>query len=264
MLVANSMLQPNESYVTAGSVNSKSVFETFSRKVPPRFTSAEPDLWAAPALAEKATLDATNKQAPITATVNESVSFACIGLPSLTRPPTASIDPLNETPRGPPCQAKEPVKPPSTALFSSAPPASNAMDATPEGRTIAAGGGLAVRVSELVGREEELASLLALLNARDGLPAVAVVTGEAGIGKTALWLDAVEAARARGNLVLSCRPTEAEAAFSFVGLADLIGSVVPAVLPQLPGPQRRALEAALALSESEGAPAEEGLSHSLS
>ena len=229
------------------------------RKVPPRFTSAEPDLWAAPALAVPATLDATNKQPPITATVNESVSFACIGLPSLTRPPAASIDPLNETPRGPPCQAKEPVKPPSTALFSSAPPASNAMDATPEGRRITAGGSLAVASRELVGREEELASLLDLLNARDELPAVAVVTGDAGIGKTTVWLAAVEAARARGYLVLSCRPAEAEAAFSFVGLADLIGGVVPDVLPELPRPQRRALEAALALSESDGPPAEEGV-----
>ena len=65
--------------------------------------------------------------------------------------------------------------------------------------------------------------------------------------------------RRRGYLVLSCRPAEAEAAFSFVGLADLIGGVVPDVLPQLPRPQRRALEAALALSESEGPPAEEGV-----
>jgi DNA-binding CsgD family transcriptional regulator len=118
---------------------------------------------------------------------------------------------------------------------------------------------LAVGFRELVGREEELASLLALLDARDGLPAVAVVTGEAGIGKTTLSLAAVEAAQGRGYLVLSCRPAEAEAAFSFVGLADLIGGVVPDVLPQLPRPQRRALEAALALSESDGAPADEGV-----
>jgi DNA-binding CsgD family transcriptional regulator len=118
---------------------------------------------------------------------------------------------------------------------------------------------LKVGFRELVGREEELASLLALLDARDGLPAVAVVNGEAGIGKTTLWLAAVEAAEARGYRVLSCRPAEAEAAFSFVGLADLIGGVVPEMLPQLPPPQRRALEAALALSESEGPPAEEGV-----
>jgi hypothetical protein len=40
---------------------------------------------------------------------------------------------------------------------------------------------LAVESRELVGRDEELALLLALLDARDGLPAVAVVTGEAAI-----------------------------------------------------------------------------------
>jgi DNA-binding CsgD family transcriptional regulator len=118
---------------------------------------------------------------------------------------------------------------------------------------------LAVGFRELVGRDEELASLLALLDARNRRCAVAVVTGEAGIGKTTLSLAAVEAAQARGSLVLSCRPAEAEAAFSFVGLADLIGGVVPDVLPQLPRPQRRALEAALALSESDGPPAEEGV-----
>ena len=118
---------------------------------------------------------------------------------------------------------------------------------------------MAVGTRELVGREEELASLLALLDARDELPAVAVVTGDAGIGKTTLWLAAVEAAQARGYLVLSCRPAEAEASFSFVGLADLIGGVLPDVLPELPQPQRRALEAALALSESEGPPADEGV-----
>ena len=118
---------------------------------------------------------------------------------------------------------------------------------------------MAVGFRELVGREEELASLLAHLDAQDGLPAVVVVTGEAGIGKTSLWLDAVEAAQACGYRVLSCRPAEAEAAFSFVGLADLIGGVLPDLLPQLPRPQRRALEAAFALSESEGSATEEGV-----
>ena len=119
--------------------------------------------------------------------------------------------------------------------------------------------GVAVSVPHLAGREDELAALLDLLEAPDELPAAAVVVGEAGIGKTTLWNAALEAAEARGYLVLSCRPAEAEAAFSFVGLADLIGGVVPDVLPELPRPQRRALEAALALSESEGPPAEEGV-----
>jgi hypothetical protein len=118
---------------------------------------------------------------------------------------------------------------------------------------------MAVDVRHLVGREDELAALLDLLAAPDGLLVAAVVVGEAGIGKTALSLAAAEVAEARGYLVLSTRPSEAEARFSFVGLADLIGGVIGEVLPQLPRPQRRALEAALALSESDGARAEEGV-----
>jgi DNA-binding CsgD family transcriptional regulator len=114
-----------------------------------------------------------------------------------------------------------------------------------------------VAVQDLVGREEEFAALLDLLNAPDKLPATAVVVGEAGIGKTALWLAAVDEAAARGYIVLSCRPSEAEARFSFSGLADLLGEHVAEVLPELAGPQRSALEAALGLSSS--GPVEERL-----
>ena len=67
----------------------------------------------------------------------------------------------------------------------------------------------------LYGRDEQIASLVALLDALDRLPAAAVIIGEAGIGKTAVWLAAVEEARARRFGVLSCRPSEAEARFSF-------------------------------------------------
>ena len=93
--------------------------------------------------------------------------------------------------------------------------------------------------------------LLALLDGPERLPAVAVVAGEAGIGKTALWTVALEHATARGFHVCSSRPSEAEARFSFSGLTDLLGATVPRVLPELPAPQRRALETALALSDSE-------------
>ncbi len=118
---------------------------------------------------------------------------------------------------------------------------------------------MAVGVQHLVGREEELAALFDLLDTPDKLPAFAAIVGAAGIGKTTLWLAAIEAAEARGYRVLSCRSSEAEARFSFVGLADLIGSVVADVLPELPRPQRHALEAALSISEAEGQPAEEGV-----
>jgi DNA-binding CsgD family transcriptional regulator len=109
---------------------------------------------------------------------------------------------------------------------------------------------VAIRSHRLVGRDEELGSLVRLLDAPDELPAAAVVAGEAGIGKTALWLAAAEEAAARGYIVLSCRPSEAEARFSFSGLADLLGEQVAEVLPELAGPQRSALETALGLSSS--------------
>jgi DNA-binding CsgD family transcriptional regulator len=104
---------------------------------------------------------------------------------------------------------------------------------------------------QLVGRELEAKALLGLLQARDDLPAAAVVVGEAGIGKTTLWLAGAGAAEACGYRVLSCRPSEAETQFSFAGLTDLIGDVVAEVLPEIPPLQQRALEAALLLGGSE-------------
>jgi DNA-binding CsgD family transcriptional regulator len=114
-----------------------------------------------------------------------------------------------------------------------------------------------VRPHRLVGRDEELGSLVRVLDAPDELPAAAVVVGEAGIGKTALWLATGEEAGERGYMVLSCRPSEAEARFSFSGLADLLGRHVADVVPELAAPQRSALEAALGLSSGE--PVEERL-----
>jgi tetratricopeptide (TPR) repeat protein len=103
----------------------------------------------------------------------------------------------------------------------------------------------------LVGREEELGAILRLLDAHEELWGAAVLSGEAGIGKTTLWLAGVEAASARGYRILSSRPSEAETRFSFVGLADLLGDAAGAVVPELPPVQQRALEAALLLGESE-------------
>ena len=72
--------------------------------------------------------------------------------------------------------------------------------------------------------------------------------GEAGIGKTSLWLAGVEAAAARGYRILSSRPSEAETRFSFAGLTDLLGGA-DEIVAELPPIQRRALEAALLLGE---------------
>jgi DNA-binding CsgD family transcriptional regulator len=96
-----------------------------------------------------------------------------------------------------------------------------------------------------------LATLVGLLDAADQLPSVAVLPGEAGIGKTTLWLATLDAAAARGYRIMACRPSEAESRFTFAGLADLLRDAAREVLPELPPIQRRALEAALLLGESE-------------
>ncbi len=110
---------------------------------------------------------------------------------------------------------------------------------------------MAVGVPYLVGRQEELATLSDLLDAPEKLPAVAVVGGETGAGKTTLWLAGVKSAVARGYRVLKSRPSEAETGFSFLALTDLLGGVAGEVLPKLPAIQRRALTAALLLGDSE-------------
>ena len=108
-----------------------------------------------------------------------------------------------------------------------------------------------VTADHLVGREEELAAIVRLLDAPEELPSAVVLWGEAGIGKTSLWLAGVKAAPAYGCRILSARPAEAEARFSFAGLSDLLDDDADDVLPELPPIQRRALEAALLLGESE-------------
>jgi DNA-binding CsgD family transcriptional regulator len=114
-----------------------------------------------------------------------------------------------------------------------------------------------VDAGHLVGREEELQALVDLLEAPETFPRVAVLFGEAGIGKTTLWLAALEAAERLSYRVITSRPSEAEARYSFAGLSDLVGDPLAEILPELPAPQRRALESALALSDAEGVPADE-------
>jgi DNA-binding CsgD family transcriptional regulator len=103
---------------------------------------------------------------------------------------------------------------------------------------------------EIVGREEELASLHAFIDEARGGPAALVLEGEAGIGKSTLWLAGVEHSRTRGLLVLSSRPAEAERSLAHVGLGDLFEDVLDDVLPALSAPRRRALEVALLLEEA--------------
>ena len=73
-----------------------------------------------------------------------------------------------------------------------------------------------------------------------------VIEGEPGIGKTTLWLDAVEQAASRGFRVVSARAGSAEVVLTFAVLADLFGDVEPTVLDELPHVQRVAVNRLLA------------------
>ena len=104
--------------------------------------------------------------------------------------------------------------------------------------------------TEIVGREDELSSIRAFLDQREGGPAALVLEGEPGIGKSTLWLAGVGEAALRGLRVLSARPSEAERGLAHAGLGDLFEDVLDEALPALPRPRRRALEVALLVEEA--------------
>ena len=77
----------------------------------------------------------------------------------------------------------------------------------------------------------------------------AILTGPAGIGKTALWEWALDRASSAGYLVLASRAGIAEAQLPWVGLTDLLRTVAATVLVGLPPPQRRALQVVMLQSD---------------
>ena len=103
---------------------------------------------------------------------------------------------------------------------------------------------------EIVGRERELEDIRTFLS-DIGSSSSLVLRGEAGAGKTTLWLAGADLAEAERWLVLRSRPAEAEATLALAGIADLLDGVLDIVLSALPEPQRRALAAALLLEPGE-------------
>jgi DNA-binding CsgD family transcriptional regulator len=104
----------------------------------------------------------------------------------------------------------------------------------------------------LVGRRHELATVDDFLARAESMPCALFLEGAAGIGKTRLWKEGVELARRRGFRVLSTAPGGTDVRLGFAGLADLLADVAGETLPELPPPQRRALEVALLLAEPTG------------
>lgn len=85
-----------------------------------------------------------------------------------------------------------------------------------------------------------------------GGPSALVIEGEAGIGKTTLWLAACEKARARGDHVATTRPSEAESVLAYAGIADLLGDVDTDLIEALPQLQRLAVNRVMLREGAEG------------
>jgi predicted ATPase len=97
----------------------------------------------------------------------------------------------------------------------------------------------------MIGRDHERDAAARFLDRVPDGPVGLVIEGEAGIGKTTVWLEALREARARGYRALKAGPAEGERDLSFAALADLLGDAMADVADALPQPQRDALDAAL-------------------
>lgn len=88
--------------------------------------------------------------------------------------------------------------------------------------------------SGAIGRDAELGSIASFLGAVPTRPSALVIHGEAGIGKTTLWNDAVVSAGRASYTVMSCRTARAEADLPYLSLGDLLGTVRDEVFAKLP------------------------------
>src|ERR1700726_3978925 len=105
----------------------------------------------------------------------------------------------------------------------------------------------------IIGRDAGLARLRALVDPVPRASQVLVVTGEAGMGKTALLADATGRARSAGLRVLSVTGRESESRLAFAGLHQLLRPVLSGAAG-LPGRQAQALLGALGLAADPVAP----------
>jgi DNA-binding CsgD family transcriptional regulator len=105
-----------------------------------------------------------------------------------------------------------------------------------------------VTVSELIGRDEELARLSALIRGIRESGSALVMIGEPGIGKSTLLAAARGFATEAGFEVLSTVGVETEAGLPFAALHQLLQPMLSA-LEELPDPQQEAVYSALGLIE---------------
>ena len=102
---------------------------------------------------------------------------------------------------------------------------------------------------EIIGRRDELLALEAFLKGAPAGPQALLLEGDAGIGKTVLWEEALRLAGMREFRVLRSRPTQSEVQVAFAAVGDLLAPAFNGVMQGLAPVQRRALETALLIRE---------------
>ena len=107
---------------------------------------------------------------------------------------------------------------------------------------------------EPYGRDAEVRALDSFLAREDPALLVTLLVGDPGIGKSTIWQRAVDAGRERSLTVLTARPAETEGELVNLVLGDLFRDLPASLVGSLPGPRRRALEAALLLGDDDDAP----------
>lgn len=74
--------------------------------------------------------------------------------------------------------------------------------------------------AHVVSREAEERAVAEFLASASARPAGLLLEGEAGIGKTTLWLAALDRARGQGFQVLVARAASAESVLAYAALAE--------------------------------------------
>ncbi len=111
-------------------------------------------------------------------------------------------------------------------------------------------------VGAAVGRSDELRTIADYLGATGAHPSALVIEGEAGIGKSTLWLAGLGQADDRGFRTLSARASKAEAAMPFGTVADLLVEIDREAFAGLPDVQRSAIDRVVLRDTSDHSAAE--------
>ncbi len=97
----------------------------------------------------------------------------------------------------------------------------------------------------MASRPPEEEALREFLDSASTAPSALMLDGEAGIGKTTVWLAGLKRARDRGFRVLSARAVNAQSMLAYAPLADLLTGLDPDTWADLPDPQRIAVDRVL-------------------